>query len=91
MIIKTWSRIYCPLNPFISLLTRMRCLQALNLIQKGKGVSPGNEESFCFFLKTPLEDDGGQEVFMRGMRIGSSAFLKFNKKPVIGQVGKTNS
>lgn len=70
---KTRSRIHRPLNLFISLSTRLRHLQALNPVQKEKG-GPANEESFWFFLKTSLEDDGEQEVFIRGMRIGSSAF-----------------
>jgi hypothetical protein len=47
-------------------------------------------KNFFFFLKTPSKDDGGQDVFMRGMRIRANGFLRFTKKPVVGQAGGAN-
>jgi hypothetical protein len=48
-------------------------------------------KNFFFFPRTPKQTKDGQDVFMRGMIIGSDGFLKFNKRPAIRRVGKAGS
>ena len=68
----------------------MRCLRTLNPILKEKR-GPADEESFSFLLKTFLEDDGEQGVFIRGKKNRVEHLLRVNEKPMIAQITKTDT